>query len=62
MARLGFGVPHIHWGDGGFFGGHTMTTCIENGTVEIRYDDLEIEAKVVAVVPLWQENGINSLQ
>jgi hypothetical protein len=53
MVRLGFGVPHVHWGDGALFGGHSMTTCIENGTVEIMYEDLEVEAKVVAVVPLW---------
>jgi hypothetical protein len=53
MVGLGFGAPHIHWGDGGFFGGHSMTTCIENGTVEIRYEDLGPEASVVAIVPLW---------
>ena len=53
LVRLGFGEPHIHWGDGGFFGGHSMTTSIEKGPVTIAYQDLEVESSVVAVAPHW---------
>lgn len=53
MARMGFGTPHVFWGDGGVFACHNMTTDLAKGVVEITHNELLGTPKVVGLVPLW---------
>lgn len=53
FQKLGFGSPHIHWGNGGPLSCHEVITNIAKGHVEITHHELLGESTTVAVVPLW---------